>query len=113
MADQKKDKKSEEQEGTTTGRRLLFNKSSMAYKLVPAKEGEKPRIFQVGTAIEPLNDKEEKDLLDYFGIVYADTIMPASTDKADLVVAQKRVAELTEENEKLKATLEKVSKAKS
>jgi hypothetical protein len=82
-------------------RRLLFNKTGMAYKLRPYPDG-KTRLFQTGTAIEPLDDAEEKALLDYNGVVFADTIMPATNGAEELAKAKKKVSELTEENRTLK-----------
>lgn len=97
-------------------RRLLFNKSGMGYRLkdgppyevVDGKETAKgvKRFFATGTAIEPLDEKEEKFLLDYGGVVFADTIMPASQAPAELAAAKKKVADLTAENKELRDQLQ-------
>jgi hypothetical protein len=90
---------------TKPQRRMLFNGSGMAYILPPAEEGGDRRFFKTGTAILPVSDKEEKQLLDYRGVVYADTIMPKNNDAAELAKARAKVKELSEENKRLQGSL--------
>ena len=100
-------------------KRLLFNRSGMAYILKPAKDGDSERVFKTGTAIEPLDIMygdpkkgryvtEEAFLLDYPGVVYADTIMQGANPsalKAEIAAKKKENEELTAENQKLRESL--------
>lgn len=88
-------------------KRMLFNRSGMAYILKPLQDGGEKRIFAVQTALEPAdimygNLTEEKFLLDYFGVVYADKMMSGSPQVAAL---EAKVKELNEENAKLRGSL--------
>jgi len=82
-------------------RRLLYNKGQMAYKLRGANAGDPPRIFASGTAIEPLDDAEEKFLLDYHDVVYADSLVvsPSHTELTS------KISRLEKENAELQEKL--------
>lgn len=83
-------------------RRLLFNKTGMAYILKPAKDGDPKRVFKTQTSIEPLDDAEEKFLLDYKGVVYADSIMQDAPRVSEL---QTKIKSLEDENSELRKQL--------
>jgi hypothetical protein len=83
-------------------RRLLFNKTGMAYILKPAPGSKERRTFKTQSAIEPLDEAEEKFLLDYKGVVYADTIMQDAPKVAEL---QKELKQLRDENAELRDQL--------
>jgi len=87
-------------EASASKKRMLFNRSAMNLILPPVEEGGQKRVFETGKAFEAKDAEEEKILLDYRGVVYADTIVPETESTAALLA---KVKTLTDENERLKA----------
>lgn len=86
-----------------TNRTVVFNRGKMTYTLRPGPDG-LARTLGPGQTIEALDEQEAKDLLDYFDIVDASSMLPATKDpEADRL--RNRIRELTNENADLRRRL--------